>query len=395
MKILFYRYGSICENDILDCFKESGHEVVEITKEIYRKDISFKESVEIVNKALQDNPCDCVFTINFFPALSDLCNILHIRYICWTVDSPVLELFAASISNEWNRIFVFDRAQYEDIVAYNPNCIFHYPLAVDVKKKQQAIKDASISKVNEKYRTDVSFVGSFYSEKSPYDSISNPSQYLKGYLEGIMQSQMKVYGYFFIDSLIDGKIADDFKKAIPKYYKYEMDNYLTDSVIISQYYLGNKITSMERFELISGIARHNDIDVYTGSDISSIATAKIHNRGRCLTDTQMPVIFNESRININPTSKAIRSGVPLRAFDIMACEGFMLSNYQTEMCELFTPGEHFVYYDSIEAVPDLIAYYLEHDGLRREIAHNAYEKVSKEYNYMLRLNGLLLKAFEV
>ena len=78
----------------------------------------------------------------------------------------------------------------------------------------------------------------------------------------------------------------------------------------------------------------------------------------------------------------------------MACGGFMLSNYQSELCELFVPGEHFACYDSLEQVPDIVAYYLEHEKERKEIAHNAYLKVKDEYSYELRLNRLLLTAFE-
>lgn len=394
MKILFYRYGSICENDILDCFRESGHEVVEITTEIYKKDTTFKESVEIVSKALDESPCDCVFTINFFPALSDLCNIYHIRYICWTVDSPVLELFAKSISNEWNRVFVFDRAQYEDIARYNPGHIFHYPLAVDVKKKQQAIADARrLGKYNN-YASEISFVGSLYTEKSPYDKLIKNRDFLEGYLDGIMQAQLKVYGYYFVESVIDDAVIEAFKKNMPDYYKYELENFLTDRMIISQYYIGNKITSLERIKLIETITRDYSMDIYTGSDLSQFDSSMLHSKGRCNTEKEMPVIFNASKININPTSKAIRTGIPLRALDVMACEGFMLSNYQQELCELFVPGEHFACYDSIESVPGIIDYYLNHENERREIAHNAYCKVAEEYNYMIRLNGLLLKAFE-
>ena len=72
----------------------------------------------------------------------------------------------------------------------------------------------------------------------------------------------------------------------------------------------------------------------------------------------------------------------------------MLSNYQTELCELFVPGEDFVYYESFEQVPEIVDYYLSHESERKEIAHNAYNKVREKYSYMVRLNGLLLQAFE-
>ena len=392
MNILFYRYGSICEEDILKCFAESGHKCITIEDEIRDKSITGADSVRLVDAALQEKPFDCVFTVNFYPSISDLCNVYHIRYISWVVDSPVLELFASSISNEWNRVFVFDRRQYEDICEFNPARIFHYPLAVDTRAKQDVIAEAVSSGSAKKFACDLSFVGSLYSEKDPMNDLKDASQYLKGFLEGICEAQLKVYGYYFADELLSGGIIDDFKSCVENYYTMKCDNHLTDKVIIGQYYLGNHITSLERQRLIELVAENHPTDVYTRSDTGPIKSANC--RGGCQTLTEMPVIFHESRININPTSKAIRSGIPLRVFDILACEGFMLSNYQTELCELFVPGEDFVYYDSIEQVPELVNYYLDHENERREIAHNGYIKVKEQYSYMVRLNGLLLKSFE-
>ena len=392
MNILFYRYGSICEEDILKCFAESGHNCITIENEITDKSITGADSVRLVDKKLQQQAFDCVFTVNFYPSISDLCNVYHIRYICWVVDSPVLELFASSISNEWNRVFVFDRSQYDDICAYNPGRIFHYPLAVDTTSKQAVINEAISDGRAKKYAGDVSFVGSLYSEKDPMNSLTDAPQYLQGYLDGLCEAQLKVYGYYYIEEMLSQGIVDDFKSHVKDYFTMKCDNYLTDRVIIGQYYLGNHITSMERQRLIARVSDVHPIDVYTRSNTSPIKAANC--RGGCQTLTEMPVIFHESRINLNPTSKAIRSGVPLRVFDILACEGFMLSNYQTELCELFVPGEDFAYYESIEQVPELIAYYLERESERKEIAHNGYNKVKEQYSYMVRLNGLLLKAFE-
>lgn len=392
MNILFYRYGSICEEDILKCFAESGHNCITIEEEIADKSITGADSVRLVDEKLQQQSFDCVFTVNFYPSISDLCNIYHIRYICWVVDSPVLELFASSISNEWNRVFVFDRKQYEDICAYNPDRIFHYPLAVDTASKQAVINEAISEGRAKEFAADVSFVGSLYSEKDPINSLTNAPQYLQGYLDGLCEAQLKVYGYYFVEEMLSQGIVDEFKSHVKDYFTMKCENHLSDRVIIGQYYIGNHITSMERQRLIAHISETLPIDVYTRSDTSPIKKANC--RGGCQTLTEMPVIFHESRINLNPTSKAIRSGVPLRVFDILACEGFMLSNYQTELCELFVPGEDFVYYESIEQVPELIAYYLEHESERKEIAHNGYLKVKDQFSYMVRLNRLLLKAFE-
>ena len=49
MKILFYRYGSICEPDIIEGFEELGIEVSQITEEITNKNLVFGDSARIVS----------------------------------------------------------------------------------------------------------------------------------------------------------------------------------------------------------------------------------------------------------------------------------------------------------------------------------------------------------
>ena len=55
MKILFYRYGSICEPDIIEAMKHLGHEVFSINLEITDKNIqeSSKQVVGVI-KAIEE-----------------------------------------------------------------------------------------------------------------------------------------------------------------------------------------------------------------------------------------------------------------------------------------------------------------------------------------------------
>lgn len=390
MKILFYRYGSICEPDVLEAFEELGHSVTQITTEITNKELSWGDCARLVGQALSTYSYDCIFTINFFPAISEVCNIFKIIYICWIVDSPVMELFTKSVQNTCNRIFLFDKKQYLDIAPLNPDCVFHYPLAVNVKAKQAVIQNAPAS-IHNKYKTEISFVGSLYSEKCPYDKLSDPPDYLTGYLNGIMESQLKIYGYYFIDEVLPDDVIQEFKAHLPNYYQSPMADFLTDKITVSQLYIGNKLTALERVRTMTLLAEHFPLDIYTGSDTSDIP--KIHNRGFAKTLTEMPLIFKNSKINLNTTSRAIRSGIPLRVFDIMGCEGFVLSNYQPELIDLFEPGVEFDFYTSEDELLEKAHYYLNHEKTRKEIAHNAYEKVSKEYNYLERIQHLLHVSF--
>lgn len=392
MKILFYRYGSICEPDIIAGFEELGHTVTQITEKINNKDFFMAESARLVSNFLLDNPHDIVFTINFFPILSDVCNIFKIPYLCWIVDSPVMDLFTKSIQNPCNRVFLFDRAQYNEIAPLNPGHIFHFPLAANITQKQQVVRNASASQ-RQRFSADISFVGSLYTEKSPFDKLQDPSPYLSGYLNGLIEAQLKIYGYYFIDEVLEDSIVEDFKKHMPGFYQSPFASFLTDKITTSQLYIGNKITAVERIRTMQHLSEHFSVDLYTGSDTSLIP--KVHNRGFAKTLSEMPIIFHESKINLNTTSKAIRSGIPLRVFDIMACEGFVLSNYQPELFEFFEAGVDFDYYGSMEELIAKADYYLHHEKERKEIAHNGYEKVAQYYNYPLRLAQLLSTALSV
>ena len=80
MKLLFYRYGSICEPDVIDGFQELGYTVQEITTEITNKSLTPQESIQIVSNTLLEHPADFVFSINFFPFLSEVCKIFKLPY---------------------------------------------------------------------------------------------------------------------------------------------------------------------------------------------------------------------------------------------------------------------------------------------------------------------------
>ena len=103
----------------------------------------------------------------------------------------------------------------------------------------------------------------------------------------------------------------------------------------------------------------------------------------------MPKIFKCSKINLNMTLRSIKSGIPQRAFDIMGCGGFLLSNYQPELAEYFIPGEDLVLYDSVDDLIQKIDYYLSHEEERLQIAKNGYEKVKRYHTYDTRLTEIL------
>lgn len=391
MKVLVYRYGSICEPDIIKTLKKMDFTVVEYDREIHVKTLEPSKLVREIGRFLDDHPVDFVFSINFFPYVAEVCNIYRLRYLSWIVDSPVMELYTSAIEKEFNRVFIFDRALYREIEPFNPGRIFHLPLAAEVTEKEKLFKKASMAE-QKKYAHEVAFVGSLYTEKCPYDRVGKMPDDIRGFLDGIMKAQQKVYGYYFIEEVLRDEHIEAFKAAIDGFYTQPGDTHLTDKRTFAQLYIGNKISAMERVDTFKMLSENFSTSIYTASDTS--AMPNLHNMGLAKSLTEMPLIFKYSKINLNITSKIIRTGLPLRIFDILSCEGFLLSNYQEEIPECFVPGEDLVMYGSEEELKDLCAYYLEHERKRREIAHNGYIKLKENFTYEQQLGKLLLRAFE-
>lgn len=385
MNILIYRYNSICEDAVIRGLKELGHTVYEVVLEVENKPPSGQEILDAVVMGMEKSNADIIFSINYYPALSEIARVYKLLYYSWIVDAPVLELYSKTIKNRCNRLFIFDSELYREISVYNPYNIFYLPLAADCDFYQNAIRNASLSDV-EKYTHNISFVGSLYTEKCPYDKVKNLSPKISGYLHGIMKAQEKIYGYYFVEELLSDELVDEFVKNYDGYYLAGEEDLLTKKRTLAQFYIGNKITAMERVDTFKYLSEKFEVDIYTASDTKEIP--KLKNHGTIMTHTQMPIVFNKSTINLNPTSKPIRSGIPLRIFDLLACEGFVLCNYQSDLLNEFLQGEELDIYSSIEELEEKIRYYLSHTDVCREIAHNGYEKVSKRHTYPLRLEQM-------
>ena len=383
MNILFYRYNSICEPDIIAIMKRLGHTVNEITEEMRNKELDARGQMNLVSAALKKQENQIVFSINFFPVVSEVCNIFHIPYVCWIVDSPVMELYSHSLRNSWNRVFMFDYALYEEFHQENSKGIYYLPLGADYTRLDALMETITEEEI-EKFSAEVSFIGSLYTEKCPYNRLKEKS-WLKGYLDGVIEAQLKVYGYNFLEECITDEVLQEFKKKVPFYQFPERANH-NERAAMAHLYLGNKVTEQERLRLLKRVSEEYKLDLYTASDFSPLP--KAHYRGLAQTTRDMPKIFHLSKINLNFTSKPIRTGLPVRLWDILGAGGFVLTNYQSEIPEYFEVGKDLEVYTSEEDLIEKIRYYLEHEEERKEIAQNGYKKAKEQHSLEARIKTI-------
>lgn len=393
MEILFYRYNSICEPDILQTFESFGITVHTEELEMHDKGVTPQTCSARVAEWILSHPLSFVFSINFFPAISYTCEHFHIPYVCWSVDSPVPELFSNALKNRCNRIFLFDKAQYDFFSPYNPSGIFYLPLATNVKRWEQVVLSMTEDDYT-RYGADVSFVGSLYTEKCKYDTLVSQnilSQYTQGFVDGLLEAQFHVYGYNFIYDNLTDRVICEIADADPQFY-HGTDTFMdTDRYLVAHQYLGMKLAAVERQRTLAALSEKFSVALYTRSDVSALP--HIQARGGVSTLTEMPKVFQASRINLNITMRPIETGLSLRVWDVLGCGGFLLTNYQSELPSYFEIGKDLDAYESQEELMEKVQYYLSHEEERVEIAIHGYEKTARLHSYENRLAEMLRILF--
>lgn len=416
MRILFYCWKAYNQSDIIAALRRRGHEVDTFTMELgnFEVDDNFTEkfiekmSMPGKKKYCQNNAADeqqlynsgvykhaevvydAVFSVNYFPIISDICEQLfdsRVKYICWTCDSPLSTMYHESIFNKCNYIFIFDRFCYMEFKERGAN-VYYLPLAAAVLRADEVInqwqknRDKDTPGMDDReYLYDVSFIGSMY-RKNSYDEIKDMlPDYVRGYFDALMKMQMEIYGENYIDGMLTAEIIDE----LNKHFRIEKSerSFSDISLIFSTTVLGFKIAQLERYKLLGALSKRFDVNVFTDDENADFVLA--HNMGPVRYWDESPVVFHESKINLNFTIRNIRSGIPLRVWDILAAGGFCITNFQPELVLYFKNGEDIVWFEDEDDLVQKVRYYLGHEDERKKIALNGQKKVRQLHNYDVRL----------
>ena len=389
MKILFLYWDScFCCVDMLDAMadrREKRHDLDVVIADMNDPDSYEKEElINYISGKIKSSRCDFLFSFGFFPIISDVCEDLSVTYVSWTFDNPAVNLFTPSVKNKCNRIFVFDSDMADHLTGLGIGHVWFLPMAVNPKRLNRFVPDNEKHKI---FDTDVSFVGSLYTEKHCFYDQMYPllDERTRGYLDGLISSQGILYGV----NIIEDCLTDDILASLKKARSFPHFGFETDSWTYSSYVINRKLTSLERSSIIAKAGRLFGCRLYTSDD--GFHSEGVDNLGEIDYFHVMPYVFKCSQINLNITLRSIIKGIPLRCFDILGCGGFMLTNFQEDMLKFFEPGVDFVCWDDKKQIPELIAYYLENEEERNRISASGAGKVRESHTFAKRLDEILRK----
>lgn len=341
------------------------------------------EQNEFLKTYITDRHYDYIISYLFIPAVSDICNDFQIPYLSWTYDSPLTSLFTQSIFHKTNYTFIFDKMQCKRLVDSGAPHIFHLPLAVNLDR----IGCLDITAEDEfLYSHDISFVGGLY-ENNTYNAV------IQAFPEHL-QLKLKLY---LMQNMCHWETPRyweelpcecvDFLFSQTDISSWNQTALLNDAAYLGLLFFPRKLAQLERITVLNTLAQNFKVDLYTKSPADFLQNVNVHTSVDYY--TIMNKIFYLSKINLNITLSSIETGVPQRILDIMGCGGFVLTNYQEELEDMFVIGKEIEVFRNIEELMEKCTYYLSHEKERLTIAMNGYKKVRDSFSYQHQLQKMI------
>lgn len=351
--------------------------------EVYFENVSsIRYEEELVNRMtewMKNNDYLFVFTFDYSPNVGEAAQRSNMKYVSWAWDSPLLQYAFNQAQYPTLYACMFDRGEINDLKKLGLKNVLHMPLATDPHVSSLI----SVNKEDEKiYSHDISFIGKMYD-----------TDIINEYKEKYDEKSINIINQIISEDLCDWndsrKIYNDLDDCIREdYYKNR------ESIKIPYYYekyfqctFFSNIAYLERVKILNSLAAKYKVDIYTKGDTSELKNINIH--GPINSVVGAPKVYRLSKINLNITNRSIKTGVPLRIFEIMGVGGFVISNYQEELAELFEEDKEIVLFKTVDELLDKVSYYLTHDNERKNIAQKGYQKTKDRYNYDVAIEKLL------
>lgn len=387
MRILFIGSKTQQIPNIMFALDRMGHEVAFYPTPM--EDITGGENEgKHIKEFIKNVRIDFVISNAFSSVMAQLTHDIGMKYAVYGMDSPYFATYLPIFPRYDNcYLFYFDRREYQMLKDRGYTNVYWMPLAADVVSAQD------ISITDEELREctcDISFVGGLYGNNQYDKCIGHfPEEMQRIFSRIIEQSAFRWDGQDRVTPFLEPGLIRLIKEYYPELCDADYD--MSDAYYIKNFFLARKITHVERTLLVQLLAERYDFRLYTWEHEQVPEGVKSFPPISSLLETSK--VYYAGKINLNVTLRSIENGVPLRIFEIMSVGGFVLSNWQEGIEELFEEGKEIVTFKTPEEMIEKADYYLNHEEERIRIGIGGYQKVKKCYTFEHQLNKIISILF--
>lgn len=379
MKILAFEpadnVGRYWVQDSCEAMRELGHRV-----EVIGLDLpNGRPLVEIIDRLKEFQP-DVIFTINhigLIPEFLEVVNKLGIFIASWFIDDPFRYLKPEIVIQNCI-IFICDKIYIQRLRDFGFEKVCYLPGATSPK----VFKPIELTQVEkEMYGCNISFVGNsiyhaYATYKKYYEWLADPEA--QRIIEETLRLQRENHLLDISDIL---EVAQRVHNRILSYPGLEH----IDSVKVCLEFAAMSLYRKEMIERVADLG----LKLFGDDGWKRLLDGRVELQGEIDYRTEVPKLYNASKINLNITKTQLKTTINQRVFDVAACGGFILTDYRRDLGSFFEIDDEAIYYEDREDLRCKTQYYLEHEDEREKIAGNARRRVLKEHTFRHRMEEVL------
>ena len=367
--------------DIIQAMERSGLRYRLVT--IEQEELDCETYLQSLGKHIREIKPDFVLTLNHLGLdregmVAQFFNDIEMPFASWYVDNPHLSITQyAKSSSPYCGLFLWDNNSVAEMKAFGFEHAFYAPLGVDERRFR------------------------------PLPRKGNPFSHLSGHVGFVGNSMVhkakrrlaKVKAAPRLRCLFDS-IACDFAgsrcREVEKIIRQSDPEVFREYQILTEEQRSAfdtavtwEATKLYRLERVYKILPFNPVIAGDVGWFDLIDENGFQYHKEISYYDELPYFYNMMRINFNATSRQMKGAVNQRVFDVPACNGFLLTDYEEQLDDLFDVGKEVVCYRDIEEIEDLVDYYTKHDEERRRIARKGYQRVIRDHTYVVRINDMV------
>ncbi len=345
--------------DAIEALKKLDQFVVTIDLRKVRREV-LSQTIEAVIKRFEPS---FIFTTNAVGLIPDLFDDLKIPYVSWwTIDPANLK----PPPSTFYHIFIIDKTRLPELKEEGYKSIHYLPFSANPR----IFKPLPLEK---RYECNISFAGA--------------CRFSMGYLENKDYIDRLFGGEGLVSSLIDDQIQNP-TRLIEETYKRITGQRVSNGLIVELRRIEYEAMRLYRNDIVSEAASLG-IHLYGDDGWKNFSHPKAKYRGWLDNRSELPKLYNASKINLSVQISTLKGSLSKRTFDIPACGGFVLGDFREALLWHFEDGKEVVYFREKGELKGLIKYYLHHPDEREAIAQQARRRILKDHTYLHRIRRIL------
>jgi len=376
VRVLLVDFDYFLTREVERAVVRAGHRVAAVT---LRKGDTGEVIVSRLMKTILDFRPDFLLTINHLGfdedgVLTSFIESIELPVASWYVDSPnlIIKSFKENVSS-FTSLFLWDKGYIQDMQSVGFEAVHYLPLATDEKIFRPL---GGRQKKGRAFACEVGFVGNSMVVPTE-ERLSKVDPEFHPLVNRLAEQCLRRRASF-----------DEHMERLDEADRVRVDGLTVSSRVNLEAAVLWKTTQRYRLQCVEQLCGF-DLQIHGDKGWKAL----LNGNGRVGKPLnyykEVPVYYNRCIVNFNATNLQMGAAVNQRVFDVPACGAFLLTDHQEALGEAFEIGKEVIAFDEVEAISDLVRFYLRNPGEREAIAARGRKRVLQEHTYRHRLSHVI------